>query len=213
MADNYLENRYDELFGSGRKKTVVKHVGQSLDSLLKKNRSYRGYDKNTKVSLEQLKKIVAVNTLLPSGRNQQALRFKLVTHDTGAEKVLANIKLGGALPELHLPFEGTEPEAFIIICSIIPENKILDIDMGISAQSMLLKAVEMGLNGIIIAAFNKENIKQEFDLSYEPLLIIAIGKGAETIRLVEINEDESHKYYRQDGVHFVPKVKVEQLIL
>ena len=213
MADNYLENRYDELFGSGRKKTVVKHVGQSLDSLLKKNRSYRGYDKNTKVSMEQLKKIVAVNPLLPSGRNQQALRFKLVTHDTGAKKVLANIKLGGALPELHLPFEGTEPEAFIIICSTVPENKILDIDLGISAQSMLLKAVEMGLNGIMIGAYNKENIKKEFDLPYEPVLIVAIGKGAETIRLVEINEDESHKYYRQDGVHFVPKVKLEQLIL
>ena len=213
MADNYLENRYDELFGSGRKKTVVKHVGQSLDSLLKKNRSYRGYDKNTKVSLEQLKKIVAVNTLLPSGRNQQALRFKLVTHDTGAEKVLANIKLGGALPELHLPFEGTEPEAFIIICSTVPENKILDIDLGISAQSMLLKAVEMGLNGIMIGAYNKEIIKKEFDLPYEPVLIVAIGKGTENIRLVEINEDESHKYYRQDGVHFVPKVKLEQLFL
>ena len=213
MADNYLENRYDELFGSGRKKTVVKHIGQSLDTLLKKNRSSRGYDKKTLATQEQLRKIVAVNPLLPSGRNQQALRFKLVTHDTGAEKVLANIKLGGALPELHLPFEGTEPEAFIIICSTVPENKILDIDLGISAQSMLLKAVEMGLNGIMIGAYNKENIKKEFDLTYEPLLIIAIGKGAETIRLVEINEDESHKYYRQDGVHFVPKVKLEQLIL
>ena len=213
MADNYLENRYDELFGSGRKKTVVKHVGQSLDSLLKKNRSYRGYDKKTLVTQEQLRKIVAVNPLLPSGRNQQALRFKLVTHDTGAEKVLANIKLGGALPELHLPFEGTEPEAFIIICSTVPENKILDIDLGISAQSMLLKAVEMGLNGIMIGAYNKENIKKEFDLPYEPVLIVAIGKGTENIRLVEINEDESHKYYRQDGVHFVPKVKLEQLIL
>ena len=213
MADNYLENRYDELFGSGRKKTVVKHVGQSLDTLLKKNRSYRGYDKKTLVTQEQLRKIVAVNPLLPSGRNQQALRFKLVTHDTGAEKVLANIKLGGALPELHLPFEGTEPEAFIIICSTVPENKILDIDLGISAQSMLLKAVEMGLNGIMIGAYNKEIIKKEFDLPYEPVLIVAIGKGTENIRLVEINEDESHKYYRQDGVHFVPKVKLEQLIL
>lgn len=213
MADNYLENRYDELFGSGRKKTVVKHVGQSLDTLLKKNRSYRGYDRNTRVSLVQLKKIVAVNPLLPSGRNQQALRFKLVTHDTGAEKVLANIKLGGALPELHLPFEGTEPEAFIIVCSTVAENKIVDIDLGISAQSMLLKAVEMGLNGIIIAAFNKEHIRQVFDLPYEPLLILAIGKGAENIRLVEINETESHNYYRQDGIHFVPKVKLDQLIL
>ena len=213
MADNYLENRYDELFGSGRKKTVVKHVGQSIDTLLKKNRSYRGYDKKTLVTQEQLRKIVAVNPLLPSGRNQQALRFKLVTHDTGAEKVLANIKLGGALPELHLPFEGTEPEAFIIICSTVPENKILDIDLGISAQSMLLKAVEMGLNGIMIGAYNKENIKKEFDLPYEPVLIVAIGKGVETIRLVEINEDESHKYYRKDGIHFVPKVKLEQLFL
>jgi nitroreductase len=213
MADNYLENRYDELFGSGRKKTVVKHVGQSLDTLLKKNRSYRGYDKKIVVTEEHLHRIVAVNTLIPSGRNQQALRFKLVTHDTGAEKVLANIKLGGALPELHLPFEDTEPEAFIIICGITPENKILDIDLGISAQSMLLKAVEIGLNGIMIGAFNKENIKQEFNLPYEPLLILAIGKGAENIRLVEINEEESHKYYRQDGVHFVPKVKLEQLIL
>ena len=213
MADNYLENRYDELFGSGRKKTVVKHVGQSLDTLLKKNRSYRGYDKKTIVTQDQLRKIVAVNPLLPSGRNQQALRFKLVTHDTGAEKVLANIKLGGALPELHLPFEGTEPEAFIIICGTTPENKILDIDLGISAQSMLLKAVEIGLNGIMIGAFNKENIRQEFDLPYEPLLILAIGKGAENIRLVEINEDENHKYYRQEVVHFVPKVKLEQLIL
>ena len=78
---------------------------------------------------------------------------------------------------------------------------------------MLLKAVEMGLNGIMIGAYNKENIKKEFDLPYEPVLIVAIGKGAENIRLVEINEDESHKYYRQDGVHFVPKVKLEQLIL
>jgi nitroreductase len=213
MADNYLENRYDELFGSGRKKTVVKHVGQSLDTLLKKNRSYRGYDKKMVVTEEQLRKIVAVNTLIPSGRNQQVLRFKLVTRDTGAENVLANIKLGGALPELHLPFEGTEPEAFIIICGITPENKILDIDLGISAQSMLLKAVEMGLNGVIIAAFNKEHIHQEFNLPYEPLLILAIGKGAENIRLVEINEDESHNYYRQNGIHYVPKVKLDQLIL
>ena len=209
MADNYLENKFEEY----RKKAIVPKRSASLGTLLRKNRSYRGYDKKTVVTEEHLRKIVAVNTMIPSGRNQQVLRFKLVTRDTGAEKVLANIKLGGALPELHLPFEGTEPEAFIIVCSTVPENKIVDIDLGISAQSMLLKAVETGLNGIIIAAFNKEHIRQEFDLSYEPLLIIAIGKGAETIRLVEINEDENHNYYRQEGIHFVPKVKLDQLIL
>lgn len=213
MADNYLENRYDELFGSGKKKVVVKHVGQSLDSLLTKNRSYRGYDKNRVVTTEELQKIIGVNTKIPSGRNQQVLRFKMVTKGENSEKVLNNIKLGGALPELHLPFAGSEPEAYIIVCSQVNENKIVDIDLGISAQSMLLKATEMGLNGIIIAAFNKENIKKELDLPYEPLLIIAIGKGNEKIQLTEIDEKDNHNYYRQDGTHFVPKVKLEQIII
>lgn len=212
MADNYLESKFEELQNGGAKKQTSRKV-HFLESLLAKNRSYRGYDKTVVVGRSTLEKIVSVNTKIPSGRNQQTLRFKLVTRESGADKVLENIKLGGALPELHLPFAGTEPEAFIIICSKVPESKIVDIDLGISAQSMLLRAVEMGLNGIIIGAFNKQKIAEAFALPYEPLLIIAIGKGAEDIRLVSISEDGDHNYYRLDGIHYVPKVKMEDLVL
>lgn len=212
MADGYLEKRYEEVFGAGAKKTIVKH--NSLDTLLEKNRSYRGYQKDYVVKREMLERIVAVNTKIPTGKNQQVLRFKLVTKDTGAEKVLENIKLGGMLPELHLPYQGTEPEAFIIVCTSAPETKIIDIDLGISMQSMLLKATEMGLNGIIICAFNKAKITEAFNLPYEPLAIVAIGKGAEKIKLVSIDESESRAYYRdENGVHYVPKVKTEQIII
>ena len=207
-----MEKKLDE-FHNGKKKTVIKTVGQSLDTLLLKNRSCRGYDKQRVVSIETLKSIVGVNNKIPSARNQQVLRFKLVTRDSGADVVLANIKLGGALPELHLPLQGTEPEAFIIVCSTIAENKLVDIDAGIAVQSMLLKAVELGYNGIIIGAFNKERITESFQLPYEPLLILAIGKGIESIRLTEIGENDDHRYYRQDGTHYVPKVKIEDLLL
>lgn len=212
MADNYLEKKFEELQQNSSHKSTSKKT-TSLETLLLKNRSYRGYDKNTVVLRSTLEKIVAVNNKIPSARNQQVLRFKLVTQSSGAEKVLENIKLGGALPELHLPFPGTEPDAFIIICSTIPEDRMVDIDLGISAQSMLLCAVEMGLNGIMIGAFNKEEIKTQFALPFEPLLIIAIGKGSEKIRLTSISENESHKYYREDDVHIVPKVKVEDLFI
>ena len=185
----------------------------SLESLLAKNRSYRGYRKEYVVTAEMLKSIIAVNTKVPSGRNRQPLRFKLVTRDTGADKVLPHIRLGAGLPELHLPFAGTEPEAFIIVCTTVPEDRNVYIDLGISSQSMLLKAVDMGLNGIIIAAFDHEAIKQAFSLPYEPVLVVAIGKGAEKIELVPIAETEDHNYYRRDGVHYVPKVKVEDLII
>lgn len=210
MADNYLEKRYDEVFG---KKTVTKKVGHTLDELLTKNRSTRGYYKPYVVKREELEKIVAVNTKLGSGCNRQILRFKLVTKETGAEKVLKNIKMGAALPELHLPFEGTEPEAFIIVCSLNGDDKLALIDLGMSLEAMSLRAVEMGLNTLIVGAFNKAKLKEAFSLPCDPDAVLCVGKGAEKFELVPIKESESHAYYRKDGVHYVPKVVLEDLML
>ena len=211
MADNYLENKFDDY--RQKKSAPVSKSGHSLVSLLKKNRSYRGYDPTYKVPVTSLEQIVAVNALLPSAKNQQALRFKLVTEDTGADKVLENIKLGGMLPELHLPFPGTEPKAFILVCTTVPESKMLHVDVGIAAQSMLLKAVDMGYNGLIIGAFNAKKIEEAFALPYPPVLILAIGKGNEKIELKEISAEDSHAYWRENGVHYVPKVRWKELII
>ena len=60
MADGYLEKRYEEVFGKGAKKTVVKHT--SIDTLFEKNRSYRGYQKDYEVKRDMLERIVAVKS-------------------------------------------------------------------------------------------------------------------------------------------------------
>ncbi len=211
MADNYLEKRYEETLGNG--KIRVKRIGHTVDELLLKNRSIRGYKKAYVVSRAELERIVSVCSRIPSARNQQVLRFKLVTKESGADRVLPLIKLGGALPELHLPFPGTEPEAFILCCSTAPESPLVDVDLGIALQSMLLKTVEMGLNGLIIGAFNREKLREAFDLPYPPLMLLAIGKGDERIELTPIHVDDSHAYYRRDGIHYVPKVRTDELIL
>lgn len=209
MADNYLEKKYEEL---REKRPVIKRNHLSLDTLLHRNRSYRGYDPTRTVTREELMKMVDATTLVPSGKNQQALRYRLVTAEESG-KVLPLIRLGAALPELHLPFPGTEPRAFLVICSTVPENPVLDIDLGIAAQSLLLKAVEMGLNGIIIRAFDPRMMQEALGLELVPLLVIAIGKGAENIFLKPVEAGESLNYYRKDGVHFVPKLKAEDLII
>lgn len=184
----------------------------TLGRLLLKNRSHRGYDARFIVREDQLRRIIGVNTKIPSARNQQVLRFRPVLADE-APKVLAHIRLGGALPELRLPLPGTEPNAFIIVCSTVGENRYVDIDLGISAQSMLLQAAEIGLNGICIGAFDKERIKQEFGLETDPLLILAVGKGVEKIELTQIGADDDHAYYRENGTHYVPKVRLEDLMI
>jgi nitroreductase len=211
MADNYLEKRYEEVFGS---KKTVKRVGHTLDSLLLKTRSCRGYDHSVRVGEDVLRKIVAVNTKIPSARNQQALRYRLVVAEDEISVVNQNIKLGGALPELHLPFPGTEPLSFIIVCSAIEPERYVYVDLGISLQSMLLKAVEIGLNGLIVCAFNAKEIAEALRLEMPPLAVLAIGKSAERFKLVDMPADGSVKYYRDaDGVHCVPKRSLEEILL
>ncbi|MDD7072587.1 MAG: nitroreductase family protein [Candidatus Egerieousia sp.] len=220
MADNYLEKKMEEhkaLPDRKSFKATKKSRAEGslpLDSLLIRNRSCRGYDSNYIVSKEELLKIVEVNTKIASARNQQVLRFRLV-YGTEAKEVTKAIKLGGALPELNLPLPGTEPNAYIIICTEEPKGKWVDIDLGISAQSMLLKAVDLGLNGICIAAFNKEKICALVNGSrqMEPLLILAIGKSIERFQLLPIGQDDEHNYFRKNGVHFVPKVRIEDLLI
>ena len=214
MADNYLEKKFEEFHSAkaGGTKHKAANGNLSLNSLLLKNRSYRGFDPTRVVTIEELKQIVEVCTKVPSAKNQQVLRFKLVAGED-SPRLQKYTKWAGALPQLNLPFPGTEPSAFIIICSTAPENKWVDIDLGIAAQSMLLKAVEMGLNGICIGAFNKNEVTDEFSLPYEPVLVLAIGKGAENIQLTRVKEGESQTYYRKDGVHFVPKLGLDDLVL
>ena len=213
MADNYLEKRQEEL--AQTRKTVVRRNSPSLDTLLHRNRSYRGYDPARKVTEEELRSLVAVTTLTASGMNRQPLRYRLVTEEE-ADKVLPYIKLGAALPEEHLPKPGTEPRAFIIVCSSVPEDKVVDMDLGIAAQSILLKAVEMGLGGIFILNFRKEAIREALALPLDPIAILAIGKPAESIFLMPVPENKTApdlRYYRKDGNHYVPKLTLSQLLI
>lgn len=210
MADNFLEKRMEKYRSHSTASSSVKKDG--LASLLLKNRSTRGYDASYLVRADQLRRIVAVNSKVASARNRQPLRFRLVTSDEAC-KVLPFIRMGAGLKELRLPLEGTEPNAFIVVCSAIEPRNSTYVDLGISAQSMLLQAVEIGLNGLCIMDFDAAELVDSLRLPYKPLLVIAVGKSGEKVKLVEINEEDDHAYYRKEGVHYVPKVVVEDLII
>ncbi len=212
MADDFLGKRMEDYMrgiSSTPKRTAS---SRSLMRLLEKNRSHRAYDTSFKVREDQMRRIIETATKIPSARNQQVLRFRPVLADE-APKVLPHIRLGGVLPHLHLPAKGSEPMAFVVICSTVAEDRYVSVDIGIAAQSMLLQAVEMGLNGICIGAFDRKAVQEALELKLEPLLILAVGRGVDNIRLVEIGAAENHNYYREDGVHYVPKVRLEDLII
>ena len=93
-------------------------ISRSLSRLLERNRSHRAFDASFRVREDQLRRIIEVATKVPSARNQQVLRFRPVLADE-ASKILPHIRLGGALPHLKLPVAGSEPNAFVVICSTV----------------------------------------------------------------------------------------------
>ena len=80
-------------------------------------------------------------------------------------------------------------------------------------QSMLLQAVEIGLNGVCLMSFDKDRIKENLSLPYEPLIVIPVGKSAESIELVDMSVGSDCSYYRENGIHYVPKLKPDDLII
>ena len=242
MADNYLEKKFEDL--SRRAPRVVHRGGPSLDTLMLRNRSVRGFDPDKAVTMEELRQIIEVNTRIASSKNQQALRFRPVTAGKDADLVNANIKmgalfrvqrarmaekagisLGNPAPYANcpdVPFPGTEPQAFILVYGTHAEDPSLLIDLGISLQSMSLKAVELGLNCLMIRAFNREAIASLGGAELVPLAVLAVGKSAEKIFLLPTDgkaanpaNPDGHplEYFRSDGVHYVPKLRLEDILV
>lgn len=213
MADNYLEKRYEEVFGSGAGKVTVKHSTPSLNTLLVKNRSIRRYRQDFVVTEEQLRTIVEVNVKLGSAMNRQALRFRIVADDAEGEvNALRNILF-------REQARSESARAYIIVYSTIPEERYIDIDLGISLQSMALKAAELGLNCLIKGNIDKDGLSSLFGTGdgLEPVAVLCVGKAAESVFLKPVSADSSGepdlKPYTKEGVHYVPKLQMDTILL
>lgn len=190
-----------------------------IAELVRKNRSYRGYDESRKIEKEELLKMVDCARLAASSVNIQPLRYYLAWEKADVDRIQPLTGWARNLPELHLPHEGMCPTAFIIICqdtNISDSLARFQKDVGIVAQTILLAATEMGLGGCMIGNFKAGQVKETLGLpeNLAPQLIVAIGKPAETIVLKEIEEGEPTPYYRDENdVHYVPKRKLEDIVL
>lgn len=186
--------------------------------LVKKNRSYRGFDESYTFTEEELKAFVDLTRYTASSMNMQPLKYKIVYEKEAVENVLALTKWAAALPQLHLPYDHQHPTGFIIICqdlSISPSKTAFLKDVGIVAQTILLAASEKDLGGCMIGNFQRDALQKLCQLpeDIEPLLVVALGKPQENIVLTHVEKGQI-KYYRdEEGTHYVPKRDLDDILL
>ena len=71
-----------------------------LKELLLKNRSYRRFVQNVRITREELAELVGLTRYCASGRNAQALKYKVVADADLCDKVFPNLAWAGYLKRL-----------------------------------------------------------------------------------------------------------------
>jgi nitroreductase len=187
-----------------------------MKNLIRKNRTYRRFYQEVEIDYSILEELIDLARLSPSGANLQPLKYIISNKPEKNELIFQHLKWAAYLTDWNGPQEGEKPTAYIIIVGDKNISTNFFCDQGIASQSILLGACEKGLGGCILAAVDREDLKNKFTIpdSYEILLVIALGKPKEVVVLEELKDTGNIKYWRdENSVHHVPKRKLKDIIL
>ena len=188
-----------------------------LKDLVARCRSYRRFYEDEKIPAEALRELMDLARMTASTANSQALKFRICSTDEENERVFGTLKWAGALPDWDGPVKGERPSAYLIIlCDLaLGKNKLQD--DGITAQTIMLGAVEMGYGGCMLGNVERKRLAELLDIDtakYSIDLVLALGKPKEKVVVVPVGADGDVRYYRDaEQVHYVPKRSLDEIIL
>lgn len=160
-----------------------------LKDLVLKNRSYRRFYHDKKLSVETLTELIDCARVTPSTVNSQALKFKPVADDKTNAQVFECLNWAGLLKDWPGPEEGERPSGYIVVLCDLALGRNKYYDEGIAAQTIMLAAVEQGLGGCILGSINKEKLASYLGIDTEKYsidLVLALGTPKEEVRLTEV---------------------------
>lgn len=185
MADNYLEKKMEEFRSmpqSGASARSSHKTSATLSKLVARNINFKSFNNKIIVRQQHLKDLISFSQNRQS--NIPISFYPIIEQDKTAR--LQNL-LKKAAPEwLDYSTPQDLPQAFIIIGYSREESKennkgtdLTDtfINVGITLNQIMLRAVEMGLNASYTTDINTSELAAEFNISFQPTVIVAIGKG------------------------------------
>ncbi|MDR1414518.1 MAG: nitroreductase family protein [Odoribacteraceae bacterium] len=185
-----------------------------LRDLLRENRSYRRFHQKDRVGVERLRDWVSLTRFCASGRNAQALKYRLVHDEERCARVFETLAWAGYLKDWRGPEEGERPAAYLVQLLDTAIAGDCFCDDGIQAQTILLGAVEDGFGGCIVKAFREAALRAVLSLPASLVIrhVIALGRPAERVVLEDMRGDDFRYWREADGSHHVPKRGTDDLI-
>ncbi len=186
---------------------------KELLELVKKNRSYRRFYQEERITKEQVLALIELARNTASGANRQPIKYKIVTQAAECERVFKHLAWAGYYTDWEGPEEGERPSAYILLAT--PTGTNAQCDIGIAAQTILLGATQAGFGGCMLANIKRDLLAKELQIpeDYKIDLCVALGKPKEEVVLEDVAADADMKYYRDaNQVQHVPKKRLEEIL-
>jgi len=187
-----------------------------IKELVYKNRSYRRFYQNEKITIKTLEELVDLARHSACGGNLQSLKYILSCDPQINDLIFKRLGWAAYLKDWKGPSEGEKPAAYIVLLGDTNIHKDFFCDHGIACQSILLGAVEKGLGGCILGTINRDGLRKDLSIEdkFQVLLVVALGKPKETVKVEYIESGGDIKYWRdKSGVHHVPKRPLQEIIV
>lgn len=159
-----------------------------FNEVVKRRRSIRKYDTTKKVTKEQMEELIQYAIYAPTWKNSQTARYYCALDGEGREAV-ANC------------LQGTNKEkaegAALIVTTFVknrsgfdregtPDNECGNgwgyYDLGIAAESLVLKAEEMGLGTLIMGIRDGEALRRVLSVPDDEIIVSVIAVGYSAVQ-------------------------------
>lgn len=189
---------------------------QPFRDLVLRSRSVRRFDGSAAVGEDVLRDLVELACYVPSPRNLQPLKFITLSDSARCGEIFPLLTWAGYLGDWDGPEPGERPSAYVVMLGDTAISDDFACDSGIAAETIMLGAASVGLGGCIVGSVERDALRRLLGIAdrYEILLVLALGKPAETVVVDEMEEGDSVRYRRDgNGIHHVPKRRVGEILL
>ena len=184
---------------------------------IKHARSHRRFTEK-KINEEEILEMLEGARFSASTKNAQILRYSYTIDDENCKKLFSAVSLGGLLKNEDKATLEERARGFILISEkkdITTPDSRLYFDVGIASQNIILIADELSYGACIVMSYNKKAFEEILNLpeDYDSKAVIILGEAKDIVKLVDSKDEEDTKYFVENGIHHVPKLKLGDLIL
>ncbi len=179
-------------------------------------RTCRRFYEDQPLGMADLEWLVDCARVAPCAKNGQELRFMLVGNGETCQKLFALTRWAGALKDWGGPHPGDRPTGFVVILMPKTGKELTCMDVGIAAQTIQLAATSRNWGCCMIQSFDHQaapsllNVPEDMKIA----LVLGLGVAKEKRVVAPMPESGATAYWRDaEGVHYVPKRSLEDLIV